>query len=190
MRNYVAQQQLNLSEENLLMGLILGESGRYEDGWKNNRLKNKKLSSQKIQTAEGIYGRPAFKTADGQYWIAINKDSKTIKTKRKINDFINRYGYTKMQTWRNGLTRQIEPKYGFVLVPQQVIEKLNYQPAETIAQFAVSPELTNEISDNPPGLQTIGRDEMRSYAEYLNVVRNRPAELILSFNDFMRQRFF
>ncbi|MBA2654006.1 MAG: pentapeptide repeat-containing protein [Gammaproteobacteria bacterium] len=193
MLEYVIRTSLPLTYDNLLTGIIAGRSGAYVTGFTNTRLESKDDPKLKF-TADGLCGRPAFMTANKQFYI-LNPETSQPLHKRQSNpnmvttltqkfdykkESLFNYGYTKFIKKKKTIRGQpiiLEPKYGYVLVPLSVVQQFGY---EVQPRSSLSSPLTTKIDQHNPTIQVVTRREIEEYLQ-----RHKTK---MSFNDFIRRR--
>ncbi len=138
----------------------------------------------------------AFKKASHlQSVCKLPKHKRSEQLNKTVNTFAEKlsykkealfnYGYTKLNKLKEipGQSLIIEPKYGYVIVPQGVVTQFDYslQPQDTM-----SSALTKKLTDYAPTMQPVTRQQI---IDYLKIRKNNNNNSnAMSFNDFIRQK--
>lgn len=122
MLEYIARNALDLTEKNLLQGLIEGRSGAYISGYSNTGLVGKDESEQDL-TAEGAYGRSAFHNQENDsYWALTKKEAKHKKDKLLKEEEIEQ----RLEKFKNSLEKGTDKgkKFGVLLEGAKFVKNI------------------------------------------------------------------
>jgi uncharacterized protein YjbI with pentapeptide repeats len=178
MLEYVARNSLSLTEENLLKGLIEGRSGAYIKGFTNTEVSGRDKFRNLHLTAEGIYGRSAFRSQEkNAFYILTEKEAKTYWEKKNSSEKFLARMKEGIYTPPYSKFEKDAPKYGYVEVPEETIQYFGYSQAK-LANW--QDEINKQYQ---PRTKTVGIEEVSKYLAAL-----KEGELI-SFIEYIHRQF-
>lgn len=195
---YLARTGKEVTQENILQGLIEGRSGQFIEGWRNTPLSGKEGFTD--LTVEGVYGRSAFCTDPGTVWLrhtakhkevclalTSGKASSSSITSAKLRLALSSYGYVK---YKDKATKNY-PKYGYVHVPEFVVRSYDFKrfrnpfDVSSAAARNLSVEAWREFNTYPWRRVTISVADISAYLTQLREAASSDSTPIARLVDYI-----
>lgn len=193
MMQYIEFNHLPVNIENLLIGILKGQSN---------------VDAENSQKFVGIYSNPIFITSDGKFWTLPSEKSAPAIIHEQIPSNENSPISNKLKSLFtkpkkdnppslleqggiiiNSVNHTYSPKYGFVFVPISVVKKLNCQEvSELSANSKLDLTFANGINNYRPVIHIVGLQDIVDYNQHTTIDLNNNNQSNISFKEFLREK--